>query len=335
MRNWKILLSFVLAMLMGAISATNVSAASFYEGKTMTVIVATKPGGGYDFYGRLLARFMGKYLPIKTIIVKNLPGAGHIIGVNKLYAAKPDGLTIGLFTRALVASQIAGVKGLKLDFAKLSWLGSPAADPRALVVAKNAPYKNLDDLVNSEKPINFAATGIGGMDYLEPVVLAKIFKAKNWTIATGYGGGESQLALMRGEITAKFASWSSMISFVRDGEAHPVMFTSETPIEGYENVPLLPGLVGDEYKGIVDLMIFFSKLARTFAGPPGIPADRLKELRDAFEKTWQDPELLKMAEKSDRPISFTGASVAQKLVESALRQPADVKKMIQKAYREK
>jgi len=332
MINWKILLFFFSATLMGSVLAADVPAASFYQGKNMTVIVATKPGGGYDFYGRLLAGFMKNYLPVKTIIVKNMPGAGHIIGVNKLYASKPDGLTIGLFTRALVASQIAGVRGIKFDFGKLSWLGSPAADPRVLVVSKKAPYKDLEELINSKAPINFAATGIGGMDYLEPVVLAKIFKAENWTIATGYGGGESQLALMRGEITAKFASWSSMRSIVQDGEAHPVMFTSEKPIEGYEHVPLLPRLVGEEYKGIVDLMIFFSKLARTFAGPPAIPADRLEVLRDAFEKTWQDPELLKMAEKADRPIAYTGAGVAEKLVESALRQPPEVKEMIKRAY---
>ena len=78
-------------------SAMAQEGADFFKGKTMTYIVATSPGGGYDTYARLIAKYMEKYLPVSNIIVKNVPGAGHIIGANQLYAAKPDGLTIGTF----------------------------------------------------------------------------------------------------------------------------------------------------------------------------------------------------------------------------------------------
>ena len=91
------------------------AAKPFYEGKTITLIVTTKPGGGYDFYGRLMAKFMQKYLPGSTIIVKNIPGAGHIIGCNAIYHAKPNGLTFGTFNRALALAQVAGLKGIKFD----------------------------------------------------------------------------------------------------------------------------------------------------------------------------------------------------------------------------
>ena len=113
----------------------------FYEGKTMTLIVATKPGGGYDFYARLASKFMEKYLPGSTIIVKNVPGAGHIIGCNTTYSAKPNGLTFGTFNRALPLAQVAGLKGIKFDLSKMTWLGSAAADLYSLVTTKN--FTNL------------------------------------------------------------------------------------------------------------------------------------------------------------------------------------------------
>ena len=137
------------------------AAKPFYQAKIITLIVSTNPGGGFDTYARLLARTMKKYLPGSTIIVKNIPGAGHIVGVNQLYAAKPNGLTIGTFSRALIATQAAKVRGIKFDLAKMSWLGSCASDPRAFVVSKHPPYKTLDDVVKSTEKVTFASHGMG------------------------------------------------------------------------------------------------------------------------------------------------------------------------------
>src|SRR5262244_2558755 len=78
------------------------ASADMFKGKTITYIVATSPGGGYDTYGRMIALYMQKYLPGSRIIVKNVPGAGNIIGANEIYAARPDGLTIGMFNTGLI-----------------------------------------------------------------------------------------------------------------------------------------------------------------------------------------------------------------------------------------
>ena len=94
------------ALAMAASSACAQTGADFYKGKTVTYIAATSPGGGYDLYGRLVAEFMQKHLPGSTFVVKNVPGAGHIVGANTIYASKPDGLTIGIFNTGLIYNQL-------------------------------------------------------------------------------------------------------------------------------------------------------------------------------------------------------------------------------------
>src|ERR1700742_783995 len=97
--------------------------ADFYKGKTVTYIVATAPGGGYDLYGRLVAEYMQRYLPGSTFVVRNLPGAGHLVGTNTIFASRADGLTIGTFNTGLIYNQLVGLPGIKFDLTKMSWIG--------------------------------------------------------------------------------------------------------------------------------------------------------------------------------------------------------------------
>src|SRR3970040_324212 len=103
----KTILSLVLAVF--AAPAAAQTGADFYKGKTVTYIVATAAGGGYDAYGRLVSEFMQKHLPGSTFVVRNLPGAGHVIGTNAIYNARPDGLTIGTFNTGLLYNQLIGL----------------------------------------------------------------------------------------------------------------------------------------------------------------------------------------------------------------------------------
>ena len=99
------------------------SGAAFFKDKTVNYIVATAPGGGYDTYGRLVAEYMQKYLPGSTFVVKNVPGAGHLVGTNSIYASRPDGLTIGTFNTGLIYNQLVGLEGVRFDLTKMSWIG--------------------------------------------------------------------------------------------------------------------------------------------------------------------------------------------------------------------
>ncbi len=124
-------------------SAMAQTGAEFFKGKTVTYIVSTSPGGGYDLYGRLVAEFMQRYLPGSTFVVKNLPGAGHLVGANTIYASKPDGLTIGTFNTGLIYNQLIGLDGVKFDLNKMSWIGKAASDPRVFTMHPDLPIRNL------------------------------------------------------------------------------------------------------------------------------------------------------------------------------------------------
>src|SRR5690242_21888590 len=112
---------------LAALPALAQDGVDFYKGKTVTYIVATAPGGGYDLYGRLVAEYMQKYLPGSTFVVKNVPGAGHLIGANTIYASKADGLTLGTFNTGLIYNQLIGREGVRFDLTKMAWIGKAAS----------------------------------------------------------------------------------------------------------------------------------------------------------------------------------------------------------------
>src|SRR5688500_9874541 len=125
---------------------------AFFDGKTVNYIVATDPGGGYDTNGRLVAEFMQKHLPGSTFVVQNMPGAGHLVGTNYIYASEPDGLTMGTFNTGLIYGQLVGDPAAKFDFSKMSWIGKVSSDPRAIVVSKESGIASCQQLAASKEP---------------------------------------------------------------------------------------------------------------------------------------------------------------------------------------
>src|ERR1700752_602201 len=132
----------------------------FFKGRTVTYIVATAPGGGYDLYGRLVSEFMQRYLPGSTFVVKNVPGAGHLIGANTIYASRADGLTIGTFNTGLLYNQIVKLDGVQFDLEKMSWIGKASSDPRVMTLGNQVPIKTYKDLMENKQTLNFSTSGI-------------------------------------------------------------------------------------------------------------------------------------------------------------------------------
>src|SRR5258706_1886906 len=156
------MLNYVLAMALASLGATPAAADSgIFKDKTISYIVATGAGGGYDAYGRLIGRFLQKHLPGSRVIVRNVPGAGHIVGANTLYTSRPDGLTIGTFNTGLIYDQLIQREGVRFDLTKFSWIGKAANDTRALLISRDSGFNNFEDLRNSKTPVKFAASGIG------------------------------------------------------------------------------------------------------------------------------------------------------------------------------
>ena len=159
--------------LLASLAPSWAQAQGYYEGQTITYIIATEPGGGYDTYGRLIGRYLGEKLGAEAVVFQNLPGAGHIIGANTLFASPPDGLTIGTFNTGLIYGQLVGAEGVQFDLGQMSWIGKATSDPRVMVTTTQSGFESFDALHDAEGPHLFAAAGVGSASYTETQLLAR------------------------------------------------------------------------------------------------------------------------------------------------------------------
>jgi putative tricarboxylic transport membrane protein len=317
----------ILATATAASPAHAQTGADFYKGKTVTYIVATAPGGGYDLYGRLSAEYMQKYLPGSTFVVKNLPGAGHLIGANTLYASKADGLTIGTFNTGLIYNQLIQRDGVRFDLTKMSWIGKAATDPRVITIAAQSPIRSYQDLLAVKEPVNFSTGGIGASAYVETVMLYNALKLPI-KIQTGYYGSDDPIALRRGDIQGTLASRSSWELFVANGHGRFIAQIGGSN----KDVPQLKDMVTDEKaKALIALIQSQGDIQRFTAGPPDIPKDRLDALRAAYRKAMEDPELQAKAAKLERPIEPAYGDDVLAMIKVALKQTPETIALLKQA----
>jgi tripartite-type tricarboxylate transporter receptor subunit TctC len=258
-------------------------------------------------------------------LIKNLPGAGHIIGTNTLNASKPDGLTIGTFNTGLIYAQILQTDGVDFDLSQFSWVGKAAADARAIVLGNNSGLSSFEDLMNSPTPVNFAASGIGSASYNETKMLADAFDLPI-NIIPGYQGNEGEMAMLRAEVVGQVGSYGSLKPFVDAGNAFFAL-----AIGGGYQPQAIEYATSDKAKSIVNLIDANSNLGRLTAAPPGVPADVLEELRDAYMAVMEDPAFLAEAEKLGLSIEPARGDVVETLVKAALQQSPETVEIIANA----
>ncbi len=326
-QNWA---GYAIAAAAGlALAAPAVAAekgAAYFKGKTVEWIVTTAPGGGHDFWGRLLSNTMEKKLPGSTFVVKNRPGAGHIIGVNLIYSSTPNGLTMGNFTTGLAYSQVLKKKGIRFDLAKMSWLGKLASEPRTMSVAKNSPFKNFEDILKSKRVLKFSASGVGSGSYTDSFMVGQAFGLP-YRIITGYSGSQSALAMLRGEVDILMGSEDSALAYQRAGQLRIVMQVGGG-VKGvqdgrdYANNP--------QAKAVMRLLSQMGALSRIAAGPPNIPADRLAALRAAFKASTEDAEFRAAAKRAGRSIEPAFGEDVQKMIVALMDQPPEIVDLLKK-----
>ena len=298
---------------------------SFYNGKTITYIVGTKPGGGYDTYARLIAKHMERHLPDTQILVENVPGAGHIIAANRLYAAKPDGLTIGTFNTGLIYAQLLGLEGVRFDLRNFSWIGHAASDPRVLVVGSETGIHSIAELRAAGAPVLFGTTGVGSASHNDTALLAAVL-GLNLKLIPGYSGEEMQLAIMRGEIQGLVGSFSSVTDFVGDGYGRIITRVGGGRVQELAGIPEAAEFAVDvgAKGGIIDVIRANSEIGRLTAAPPGTPDERLQPLILAYRSALEDPALLEEAAKLDRPIEPAYGPEVARQIRAALDLPKTV-----------
>jgi tripartite-type tricarboxylate transporter receptor subunit TctC len=328
-------LAAILTGLHPAAPASAESAEEFFKGKTLTYIVSTAPGGGYDTYARLIAGAMEKYLPVKNIIVKNVPGAGHIIGANELYASKPDGLTIGTFNTGLVYAQLLERQGVKFDLAKMTYIGKAASDPRVMIMSTESDIASFDDLKAAKDQVKFASAGPGSASFNETKMLVNVL-GLNVKQITGYDGQEGEMAMMRGEVAGQLGSRSSLLPFVENGFGRMILQIGGTRDRGYEAVPLASEVMPEgDAKAVAALIASQAELARLTAAPPNLPADRAALLIKAYQSALEDWDLQSQAAKLGRPLDPLYGEEVGRRIQSALDQSPEVVALVTSVLSEK
>jgi len=300
----------------------------FFEDQVVNIIVSTKAGGGYDAYARMMARFMRKHLPKSVVIVKNVPGAGHIIGANEVYLSKPNGLTIGMGNyKGLLFTQLAGLPGIRFDVSKYSWLANVASEPQVLIVGKNTPFKTLKDLIDSPRPVKMGASGVGSSSYNYSLMVGKTVGI-NFKLVPGFSGSEADMAMLRNELDGQVGAYDNLRPMIDSEGARVLLVISKKKAPQFPNVPMISDFATPQNKGLVDLMLAMAELGRPIAAPPNMAPGRLKVLRDAVEQTFKDPELISFSSKVKLPVDFDSGEETKKLFVNGLRQSSEVVKLV-------
>ncbi len=310
---------------LAAILAMPVHAQGYFDGKTVTYIIATNPGGNYDAYGRLIGRYLEDKLGADRVVFRNLPGAGHIIGANTLYNSEPDGLTIGTFNTGLIYAQILGAEGIDFDLREFGWIGKAAADARVIILSEGSGLKSFKDLRDSPETVRFAGSGIGSASYTETKMLTDALDL-DIEMIPGYNGNEGEMAMLRGEVSGQIGSYGSLLPFVEAGNGVVAL-----GIGGDVQPQALDQVSDDKGRAIVSLIDAMSNLGRFTAAPPGVEPAVLEELRAAYMAVMEDPEFLTEADKLGLPIDPLPGDVVAEMVESGLSQTPETVAIISAA----
>jgi len=293
------------AALMSQVASAG-SHGDFYKGKTITIVVRSGPGGGYDQYGRLVANHIGKHIPGNpNVIVQNMPGAGGIVAANYLDSqADQDGTVIAIFDRGAAFTQRVGKEGVAYDVTKWNLLGSATGEAYAYVAAKDAPFNNLSELKGLSEEQKFSATGPGSDSYTYTELLQNAGMPVK--LISGYvGTQEKLLAIIRGEVQGTAGSFGSIAEQAESEGLKIVGLLGKVPSR--PDLEQLSTFIPANQKPTLAVAVAPLAAGRPFATTPNVPADRVKILQNAFAKALADPELLAEAKKADRPIDFMPA----------------------------
>lgn len=322
--------------LLASISAVQAadSVASFYAGKTVTIVESSGPGGGYDIYARLIAQHLGKHIPgSPNIIIQYMPGAGGRKMASQLYAVGPfDGTVIGAFEQGIALDQATGGSEIRFDARKFYWLGSPYDTVGVVMTWQTSKTKSLTDAMSYETLMG----GIGptaSTDYVPPILndlLGTKFK-----VITGYSSGsEIDIALEKGEVAGRVLGYDALETtsdWVANKKVNILLQYGAEKDPDLPDVPFLLDLAKSESgHNVADFISAAAAMGRPYGLPPTVPAERAKALRKAFEDTIRDPAFLADAKKAREEVRLRSGESLTKLVATQVDADqvtiADVKK---------
>jgi len=309
-----------LSAVLSGVSSAGAQQAEPYKGRTVTIVVGSSTGGGYDAYARLLARRIGAHLPGEpAVIVQNMPGGGSLTAVRYLDAsAARDGTVMTTFNPGLITESILAGSDAKTRFTDVAWIGSVTGDVRICYVGAQSGIRGWDDLARPSG-VTFGATGLNSLSYNDIAMLRGLF-GRNIRPVLGYPGRtEVHMAIERGEIDGECGSSAGIPEAMwTSGKLRVVLRMSpERPAEIAASVPYVGEHAStDEQRNVLELMTAANRLGRPVIVSRQVPPDRLAILRAAFEATMRDKEFLELAARQALPVGPTPGPAAEEIVAS-------------------
>ena len=325
------------AVLAGSLLAMSLPAPAqtpFYQGKTISFMVGFPPGGGYDIYARVLARYLGKRVPGEPqVVVQNMPGAGSLNLANHLYALAPrDGTVIGSIETAMPFEAFFAPESVRFDPLKFTWLIGLNSEITTCFVRSESPIHSFADLFTREA--TFGATGSGATPVVEPRVANALLGTKIG-IVTGYPGTQDIfLAIERGEVDgACGVGWTALnaakADWLREGKLRILAQNAMRRHPAVKDVPLLLDFAKtEEQRQLLELLAAPQDMGRPLVAPPDIPAERRDILREGLTEVVADPAFLADAAKAGLFVNpVTGADIEALLARIARIDRAVIAKM--------
>lgn len=303
----------------------------FYKGQRVTLTVGSAAGGDYDVWARLIARYMGKYLPGNpTIVVQNMPGAGGIRATNFMYNLAPrDGSAIAMTSRNTTFKALAADKAVQFDPTKLNWIGSPETTSRVCVVSAGSPVQKAAEIF--EKEVIMAGAGEGSALSTVPPMLNRLLGSKMKLVEGYHSAIDAKLAIDRGEVHGLCQSLSQIQRSygpdIASGRLRYLLSLEREPIPGV-NAPSVYEFAKDEkHRQVFALFSAGVRIGRPMFAPPGLPPERIASLRDAFAGALRDADLIGEAERQGFVVTLVPGVQITEMVAQLMKTPSDIREL--------
>jgi tripartite-type tricarboxylate transporter receptor subunit TctC len=311
-------------------TATADPIADFYRGKSISMIIATAPGGDYDLRARLVSRHMGRHIPGNpTIVPRNMPGGVGIQAMNYMANVAPkDGTTIHAIMQNMSTHQALGGAGVEFDTRKFFWIGNTTDTPNVINSWHTTDIRTIQDVMVRELVVGAPGQATNSVYY--PKALNELVGTK-FRIVSGYpGGNQVNLAMERGEVGGRgsnsWASWkATKPNWLRDKKIFILVQVALKRDPELAGIPTMIELVKtDDDRAVMTFLSADVPIARSYVTNPGVPAERVQALRRAFDATMKDPQLLAEAAKLNMDLRPTTGEEAQRYSDLIANTPARV-----------
>jgi tripartite-type tricarboxylate transporter receptor subunit TctC len=301
---------------------------ALYKGKTVVIYIGFAPGGSYDYFGRLVARHIGRHLPGNpTVIAESMPGAGSFTAANYLYARAPrDGSALGIVSQTMAIEEVLGTSGVQYKAAQFNWIGRATSVNEVSFTFHTSSIKTIGDAMANV--VAMASTGAGSPSETYLKLLNEVARTRFKLVGPYSASNDAMLAMERGEVDGAFTSYNTLKvsrqDWLREKKINILVQYGERSAD-LPDVPFAVDLAkAEEDRQLMAFYVSSEQIGRAFLAPPETPADHVAALRKAYDETMQDPQLLAEIDRSHSEFSPLSGDKLQRLVAATADVPTAI-----------